>query len=216
MSIAPPTVRARQLHEDLEHHRVALTRHCTRVLGSRSEAEDAVQETLLRAWRNHAQFDGRGRLGSWLHRIATNVCIDMLNARSRRALPADPAFLQAAPLEASAETDPAERALAQETFRLALLVAVERLPARQRAVVILREALCWHASEVAELLGISDAAVNSALYRARASLQSTDPRVDGAISATTEDSRQNLLASCLAAVISSDTHIKSQWTSISR
>jgi RNA polymerase sigma-70 factor, ECF subfamily len=205
MSIVAPTVAARQVHDDLEHHRVALTRHCTRVLGSRSEAEDAVQETLLRAWRSHPKFEGRGRLGSWLHRIATNVCIDMLNARSRRALPADPASLNAAPLEASPETDPAERALAQETLRLALLVVIERLPARQRAVLLLRDALSWHANEVAELLGISDAAVNSALYRARASLQSTDPRVDEAISATTEDSRENLLASCLAAVISCDT-----------
>ena len=172
------------------------------MLGSRSEAEDAVQETLLRAWRRHARFDGRCRLGSWLHRIATNVCIDMLNARSRRALPADPASLQAAPLEASAEADPAERALAQETFRLALLVAVKRLPARQRAVLMLREALCWHASEVAELLGISDAAVNSALS-ARPSLAAVNwPRRRGRLSATAEDSRQNLLASCLAAAAS--------------
>ncbi len=200
MSIASPTIEARQVHNDLEHHRVALTRHCTRILGSRLEAEDAVQETLLRAWRSHAQFDGRSRFGSWLYRIATNVCIDMLHARSRRPVPADPASLLATPLDAGAEADPAERALAQETFQLALLVAVEQLPARQRAVLILREALCWNANEIAELLGTSVAAVNSALQRARASLQSSDPQVDRAISATTEDSRQRLLASCLAAV----------------
>jgi RNA polymerase sigma-70 factor (ECF subfamily) len=185
------------------------------MLGSRSEAEDAVQETLLRAWRSQARFDGRCRLGVWLHRIATNVCIDMLNARSRRAMPADPTSLQATALEAGADTDPAERALARETFRLALAVAVERLPARQRAVLMLREVLCWKTHEVAELLGISDAAVNSALYRARASLQSAGPGVDGAISATTEDSRLNLLGSCLAAVRSYDTDIKRRWTSIS-
>jgi RNA polymerase sigma-70 factor, ECF subfamily len=200
MSVVSPAVEARQVHDYLEHHRAALTRHCTRMLGSRSEAEDAVQETLLRAWRTHARFEGRCPLGAWLHRIATNVCIDMLNARSRRAMPADPASLQAVPLEAGAETDPAERVLAQETFQLALLAAVERLPASQRAVLMLRDALSWKASEVGELLGISDAAVNSALYRARASLRSADSGVDGAASATTGASRQKLLASCLAAV----------------
>lgn len=215
MSIASPTVEARQIHDDLEHHRVALTRHCARMLGSLSDAEDAVQETLLRAWRSHARFDGRCGLGAWLYRIATNVCIDMLNARSRRAMPIDPASLLAAPLEAGAEADPAEQALAHETFRLALIVVIERLPARQRAVLVLREALCWKANEVAELLGISDAAVNSALQRARVSLQSTRHGVGGAMSASTEDSRQNLLASCLAAVKSDDTDLEGQWTSIS-
>jgi RNA polymerase sigma-70 factor, ECF subfamily len=200
MNAMSPAVEARQVEDYLEHHRAALTRHCTRMLGSRSEAEDAVQETLLRAWRTHARFEGRCPLSSWLHRIANNVCIDMLNARSRRAMPADPASLQAVPAEAGAETDPAEHALARETFRLALLAAVERLPARQRAVLVLREALSWKASEVGEFLGMSDAAVNSALYRARASLQSTEPGVDGAVSATIGDSRQKLLASCLAAV----------------
>jgi RNA polymerase sigma-70 factor, ECF subfamily len=205
MSVGSPAVEARQFHDDLQDHRVALTRHCTRMLGSRSEAEDAVQETLLRAWRSQARFEGRCRLGSWLHRIATNVCVDMLSAGSRRAMPADPASLQEVALEASAQTDPAEQALARETLRLALLVAVERLPARQRAVLMLREALSWKASEVGELLGLSDAAVNSALQRARASLRSTDPGVDGAVLATTEDSRQELLASCLSAVKSCGT-----------
>jgi RNA polymerase sigma-70 factor (ECF subfamily) len=215
MSTVFPAGEARPADDDLEQYRVALTRHCARMLGSHAEAEDAVQETLLRAWRSRARFDGRCRLGSWLHRIATNVCIDMLNVRSRRPTPADPASLQAAPLEAGAEADPAEHALAQETFRLALLVAVERLPARQRAVLMLREALCWKANEVAELLGITDAAVNSALQRARASLQSSGPVVDSTISATIEDSRRNLLASCLAAVISHDSDAHRRWTFIS-
>ncbi len=201
MSIVSPAVETRHMHDDLERHRAALTRHCTRMLGSRSDAEDAVQETLLRAWRSHARFDGRCRVGSWLHRIATNVCIDMLNARSRRALPADPASLQDAQLEADAEFDPAEQALARETFRLALQVAANRLPVRQRAVLILREALCWRATEVADLLGVSDVAVNSALQRARASLQSSGPSVDGVLSATIADSHHDLLASCLAAVV---------------
>ena len=213
MSVLAPAVEAGQIHDHLELHRGALTRHCARMLGSHWEAEDAVQETLLRAWRSHAQFDGRCRLGSWLHRIATNVCIDMLNARSRRALPADPVSLQAAPLQAGAETDPAERALAQETFRLALRVAVERLPARQRAVLVLRDALAWKAGEVGQLLGISDAAVNSALQRARAALQSSGPVADAV---TTTTSPHNLLATCLAAATPYHSDANPRWTSISR
>ena len=156
-----------------------------------------MQETLLRAWRGQRRFEGRCRLGSWLQRIATNVCIDMLGARSRRAVPVDPSSLQDASLEADADTDPAAQALTRETFRLALLLALERLPARQRAVLMLREALSWKASEIAELLGTSDAAVNSALQRARASLESTGPDDYGELSA--DDSAESLMASYLAA-----------------
>jgi RNA polymerase sigma-70 factor, ECF subfamily len=202
MSVDSGTVEARRIEDDLERHRVALTRHCTRMLGSRSEAEDAVQETLLRAWRSHTRFQGRSALHSWLHRIATNVCIDMLNDRSRRAVPVDPAPLQSAPLEAGAETDPAAQTLSRETFRLALLTALERLPARQRAVLLLRDVLCWRASEVAALLGTSTAAVNSALQRARAALASTSDTDTS--SAAITDSHQKLLASYLAAFKSYD------------
>jgi RNA polymerase sigma-70 factor (ECF subfamily) len=183
--------------DDFEEYRVALTRRCTRILGSRSEAEDAVQETLLRAWRNQARFEGRCRLGSWLHRIATNVCLDMLNARSKRAEPVDPAALQEAPLHGTADIDPAERALTDEAFRLALAFALERLPARQRAVLTLRDVFGWRASEVAELLGITVAAVNSLLQRARASLEPGHPGADVRLAVV--DSRRELMASFLGA-----------------
>jgi RNA polymerase sigma-70 factor (ECF subfamily) len=183
---------------DFEPYRAALTRRCTRMLGSRSEAEDAVQETLLRAWRNQARFEGRSRLDSWLHRIATNVCLDMLNARSKRAEPIDPTSLESAPLESGADTDPAEQTMTDEAFRLALVVALERLPARQRAVLTLREVFGWRASEVAELLGITVAAVNSLLQRARASLELAQS--DAATrSLAAADSREDLLASFLVA-----------------
>ena len=171
MTATSDAVQGRRVEHDFERYRVALTRRCTHMLGSRAEAEDAVQETLLRAWRHHARFQGRCRLESWLHRIATNVCVDMLNARSKRAEPVDPASLQSATLEVASDSDPAEQTLTDEAFRLALVVAIERLPARQRAVLTLREVFGWPTSEVAELLGISAAAVNSLLQRARASLE---------------------------------------------
>jgi RNA polymerase sigma-70 factor (ECF subfamily) len=174
MSVAAKPVELGGIEGDLEQHRIALTRHCSRMLGSPSDAEDAVQETLLRAWRSQARFERRCATRTWLRRIATNVCIDMLHGSSRRAVPVDPASLESAWLEAEAgaETDPAAQVLARESFRLAMARAIERLPARQRAVLLLREGLCWKASEVAELLGTSTAAVNSALQRARASLES--------------------------------------------
>ena len=132
-----------QTEDELERHRADLTRYCTRVLGSRAEAEDAVQETLLRAWRAYGQFEGRSALRPWIYRIATNVCMTMLKARSRRAVPIDPQTLSTAPLYAGAETDPAERAVTREGSRLALLAGLERLPPRQRAVLFLREVLGW-------------------------------------------------------------------------
>jgi RNA polymerase sigma-70 factor (ECF subfamily) len=202
MTTAAGVLQSRRVGDDFEEYRVALTRRCTRILGSRSEAEDAVQETLLRAWRNQARFEGRCRLDSWLHRIATNVCLDMLNARSKRAEPVDPTALQDAPLQSTAEIDPAERALTDEAFRLALAFALERLPARQRAVLTLREVFGWRASEVAELLGITVAAVNSLLQRARASLEPGRPGAD--VRLVVVDSRRDLMASFLAAFRSYD------------
>ncbi|MBV9413912.1 MAG: sigma-70 family RNA polymerase sigma factor [Solirubrobacterales bacterium] len=196
--VSPAGARRRR-HEDLEDHRTALTRHCARMLGSRAEAEDAVQETMLRAWRGRRLFEGRSLIGSWLRRIATNVCIDMLDARSRHAVPLDPASLQEAWLEAGPDTDPAAQTLTNESFQLALLLALERLPAGQRAVLMLREALGWKASEVAELLGISRAAVNSALQRARASLASDAPGEAKTMPPLIGQSRQDLLASYLVA-----------------
>ncbi len=160
------------------------------MLGSPFEAEDAVQDTFLRAWRGFDRFEGRSALRSWLYRIATNVCLDMLNGRARRARPVDLGPAQA-PEErnlntlpeatwmqpipdalAIPESDPAEQVLARETIRLAFVAALQHLPARQRAVLILCEVLHWQAREVAELLDTSVASVNSALQRARATLES--------------------------------------------
>jgi RNA polymerase sigma-70 factor (ECF subfamily) len=152
----------------LEPYRRELTGHCRRVLGSTFEAEDAVQETMVRAWRRIDGFEGRASLRSWLRRIATNVCFDMLRRPQRRARP----FADVEP--PPAESDPADVAESREAVRLAFAAAVAHLPARQRAVLILREVLGWRASEVAELLDTSVASVDSALQRARARLGDCD------------------------------------------
>jgi len=181
------------LEEQLEQHRTELTAYCYRMLASPFEAEDAVQDTFVRAWRGFERFEGRAALRSWLYRIATNVCLDMLRSRERRARPMDlgPAkepeaanlntlpevtWIQPMPdgLAVPAEGDPAEVAQARETIRLAFVAALQHLPPRQRAVLILCEVLRWKASEVAELLETSLASVNSALQRARATLEATD------------------------------------------
>ena len=192
------TVKPGAAEQELEQHRPELTAYCYRMLGSPFEAEDAVQETLLRAWRGLDRFEGRAALRSWLYRIATNVCFDMLNARERRARPMDlgPArepvesnlnalpevtWIEPVPATAlAAESDPAEVAVANETIRLAFVAALQHLPPRQRAVLILCEVLRWKASEVAELLETSVASVNSALQRARATLETSDVGVDRA------------------------------------
>jgi RNA polymerase sigma-70 factor, ECF subfamily len=176
--------------DHLEDHRRELTAYCYRMLGSGFDAEDAVQTTMLRAWRASDDFEGRSPVRSWLYRIATNVCIDMLRGRKRRAQPLELGPSRP-PVEASLESvlpagswvspiadhrvlpisgDPAELAAARESIRLAFVAALQHLPPRQRAILILCEVLRWHADEVAQLLETSVAAVNSALQRARGTL----------------------------------------------
>jgi RNA polymerase sigma-70 factor, ECF subfamily len=199
------------LDRRLEQHRNELTGYCYRMLGSAFEAEDAVQETMVRAWRAFDRFEGRSSLRSWLYRIATNVCLDMLGGSQRRARPVDlsPASRTDAPLVAlpdhtwiepmpdgrvlPAEGDPAELTAERESIRLAFIAALQHLPARQRAVLILREVLRWQASEVAELLGTTVVSVNSALQRARATLAASNVS-ESDVSNPIDAAQQELLA----------------------
>jgi RNA polymerase sigma-70 factor (ECF subfamily) len=182
MSATPQAIDERTLEE----HRTELRAYAYRMLGSPFEADDAVQETLLRAWRSLDRFEGRSSVRSWLYRIATNVCLDMLGGRERRATPMDlgparepvidnlnalPEATWLQPIPDPAVADPAAVAESKETIRLAFVAALQHLPARQRAAVILCEVLRWQASEVAELLETSVASVNSALQRGRATLE---------------------------------------------
>ncbi|MDQ3897704.1 MAG: sigma-70 family RNA polymerase sigma factor [Actinomycetota bacterium] len=189
MAVRPDTA----VLDELEQYRRELTGYCYRMLGSAFEAEDAVQETMVRAWKGMDRFEGRSAVRSWLYRIATNVCLDMLRGRQRRALAMDlgpagmaDAFTGATRPEEAWMTpipdarvvpddgDPAQVAEAKESIRLAFVTALQHLPARQRAVLILREVLRWQATEVAELLDTTVASVNSALQRARATLATLD------------------------------------------
>ncbi len=176
----------------LEEYRRELTGYCYRMLGSGFEADDAVQETMLRAWKSADRFEGRSSVRSWLYRIATNVCLDMLRGRQRRARPMElgpssapdpsllgqqlPEHLWVSPVADDrvlpAEADPAVIVEARDTIRLAFVTALQHLPPKQRAALILCEVLRWQATEAADLLGTSVASVNSALQRARATLAS--------------------------------------------
>jgi RNA polymerase sigma-70 factor, ECF subfamily len=181
---------------ELEQYRGELTAYCYRMLGSPFDAEDAVQDAFVRAWRSRDKFEGRAAMRSWLYRIATNVCLDSLKSKDRRArpmdlgpsrepieanlnIPADISWLEPIPLTLVApERDPADVAVANESIRLAFVAALQQLPAKQRAVLILREVLDWQATEVAELLDTSVASVNSALQRARATLGKNEAEPD--------------------------------------
>jgi RNA polymerase sigma-70 factor (ECF subfamily) len=198
------------IEQELESHRRPLTGYCYRMLGSGSEAEDAVQETMVRAWRAADRLEARAALKSWLYRIASNVCFDMLQGSQRRAQPMDlgpasaaesalgtglPEHAWVQPIADARvlgpEADPAQVADSRETLRLAFVAALQHLPPRQRAVLVLREVLRWQASEVAELLETSVASVNSALQRARATLETLDLDASGPASVGPE--QQELL-----------------------
>jgi RNA polymerase sigma-70 factor (ECF subfamily) len=177
---------------ECEAYRRVLRAHCYRMTGSFDEAEDLVQETLLRAWRSRAGFEGRARLSTWLHRIATNVCLDALEAKPARVLPQDVVravspddepratpplrpelpWLQPYPDHA---LDPETLATSRQSIELAFLAALQHLPVRQRAALLLRDVLGWSAKEVAELLEMTVAAVNSALERAHATIRTLVP-----------------------------------------
>ena len=189
-----------------------LLAHCYRMLGSVHDAEDQVQETMIRAWRSYGEFEGRASLRTWLYRIATNACLRALENRSRRPLPsglAGPGHDPQAPLAAARPevpwlqpfpdallsggaaglADPASIVTSREGMRLALIAALQYLPARQRAVLILRDVLGWRAGEVAELLGTSTTAVNGVLHRARARLEQAAPAADEVREPTDPDAR---------------------------
>jgi len=200
-------------------YRRELLAHCYRMLGSVYDAEDLVQETYVRAWRSYEKFEGRSSMRTWLHRIATNACLNALESRTRRPLPiglgapsSDPGdllverqevpWLEPMP-DAMVAADPASVVAGRESIRLAVIAALQFLPPRQRAVLILRDVLQWPAAEVAEMLDMTTASVNSALQRARAQLQSAAPTADD-VTEPGEADRRHLLDRFVAAFEAKD------------
>jgi RNA polymerase sigma-70 factor (TIGR02960 family) len=209
---------------ETERYRRELVAHCYRMVGSAHDAEDAVQETYLRAWRSYAGFEGRASIRSWLYKIATNVCLTALGPRRIRVLPSgltgpadgpDRPPSQVAPGEVSwleplpdrwtapTADDPATAVVARESVRLALIASLQHLPARQRAILILREVLAFSAAETAEILGTTRAAVKSGLQRARARLGELEPAPEDLLEPTDERARA-LLEGYIAAFELSD------------
>jgi RNA polymerase sigma-70 factor (ECF subfamily) len=210
-STPSPTTESAELERAFETHRRELTGFCYRMLGAGSEAEDAVQETMVKAWNSYDRFEGRSSVRTWLYRIANNVCVDMLRSPQRRARPmelgpssrandavlgdprAESRWVQPVADEKVLDVtaDPAELAVARESVRLAFVAALQHLPARQRAVLILCEVLRWSAQDAAELLDTSVASVNSALQRARATLAALESE---SLDSTLDPEHEALLA----------------------
>ncbi len=212
------------LQAEVDEHRGELLGYCYRMLGSAFDAEDAVQDTMVRAWKSLDRFEGRSSLRSWLYRIATNVCLDVLTSSQRRIRPMDLSSEGWEPVEASLSArrgedtwlepmlesqlrttavDPADVAVGRESIRLAFVAALQHLPPRQRVVLILRDVLGWKADEVAELLDSSVASVNSALQRARATMDARGRSV-GEVYDPLDEQQQELLARYLDAFESYD------------
>lgn len=208
---AGPVDPAEQTPAALDRYRPELLAHCYRMLGSVHDAEDLVQETYLRAWRSQATFEGRSSMRTWLYRIATNACLTALESRGRRPLPtglgqeaSDPfatlvsrpevPWLEPVPDSMVAEQpdDPASVVTSRESIRLAFVAALQHLPPRQRAVLVLRDVLAWRAAEVAEVLGMSTVAVNSSLQRARAQLKEAALSRDDVVEPSEPASREVL------------------------
>jgi RNA polymerase sigma-70 factor, ECF subfamily len=181
--------------------------HCYRMVGSVHDAEDLVQETYLRAWKSYHGFEGRSSVRTWLYRIATNVCLTSLEGSNRRPLPTGlgaPSTQAGEPLVSNDEVlwlepvpdsmiaDPADQAASRDTIRLAFVAALQHLPPRQRAVLILRDVLKWRANEVAEALEISTAAVNSVLQRAHAQMEKAQLSVDSVVAPVADEHKELL------------------------
>ncbi|MFF4321288.1 sigma-70 family RNA polymerase sigma factor [Streptomyces sp. NPDC001568] len=200
--------------ERLEEYRGELTGYCYRMLGSYAEAEDAVQEALIRAWRNIDRFEGRSALRTWVYRIATNVCLDALTSGKRRALPMDLSSPSGSdtPPEPTQESmlwvepcpggDPEGTATAGESVRLAFVAALQHLPPRQRATLILRDVLGFSAREVADLHSCTVASANSSLQRARATLADRRDTTNGPVARPSDNSVRRVLAERYATAFS--------------